>query len=181
MKNLLNTNPRMSFLLVGFLLGCVVAGIGVYSTTQSTDIYREQVTKLERKLIIAEYQHAELQTAHKELKTTFNESFEEITKPDGTKVVRRITNNTSDSVANSSSQSTTNQTIRSEQTAAQTAVRESISKDLNLSLSIDTDLDVHIGGGYRVMPPFSIVGGVEIDPQNPSVIKGLRLGIGIRL
>ena len=171
----------MSFLLVGFLLGCVVAGIGVYSTTQSTDIYREQVTKLERKLIIAEYNHEELATAHKALKTTFNESFKEVISPDGTKTITRITNNTSDSVANSSSQSTTNQTTSTETTAAQTAVRESISKDLNLSLSVDTDLDVHIGGGYRVFPPFSIEAGIEIDPNNPSVIKGLRLGIGVRL
>ena len=181
MTNLIKTNPRMSFLLIGFLFGLVISAFGVYSMSSSGDIYREQITKLERKLIIAEYEHDELKTAHKELKTTFNESFEEISKPDGTKIVRRITNNTSDSVADSSSQSTTKQTLRSETTAAQTAVRESISKDLNVTLSVDTDLDVHIGAGYRVFPPYSIEAGIEIDPQNPNVIKGLRLGIGIRL
>ena len=171
----------MSFLLVGFILGCLISVAGVYSMRQSSDIYKEQVTKLERKLIIAEYNHEELATAHKALKTTFNESFKEVISPDGTKTITRITNNTSDSVANSSSQSTTNLSQSTETTAAHTAVRESISKDLNLSLSLDTDLDVHIGAGYRVFPPFSIEAGIEIDPNNPSVIKGLRLGIGVRL
>jgi len=181
MSRLIKQNPRMSFLLVGFLLGCVVAGIGVYSTTQSTDIYKEQVTKLERKLIIAEYNHEELSTAHKALKTTFNESFKEVISPDGTKTITRITNNTSDSVSSETADSTTTLSQSTETTAAQTAVRESISKDLNLTLSLDTDLDVHIGAGYRVLPPFSVELGVEIDPYNPNVIKGLRLGIGIRL
>jgi hypothetical protein len=135
-----------------------------------------------RKLVIAEYEHDNLKTAHKELKTAFSEDYEEIIKPDGTKVVRRITKNTSDSVADSRSQSTTKQTIRSsEETAAYTAVRESISKDLNLNLSVDSDLDVHLGAGYRVFPPFSVEVGIEVNPQNPSVIKGIRLGIGIRL
>jgi BRCT domain type II-containing protein len=181
MPNFIKTNPRMSYLIAGFILGCVVAVVGVYSATQSTDIYKEQITKLERKLVIAEYEHDNLKTAHKELKTAFSEDYEEIIKPDGTKVVRRITKNTSDSVADSRSQSTTKQTIRSEETAAYTAVRESISKDLNLNLSVDSDLDVHLGAGYRVFPPFSVEVGIEVNPQNPSVIKGIRLGIGIRL
>lgn len=171
----------MSFLLVGFILGCLISVAGVYSMRQSSDIYKEQVTKLERKLIIAEYQHAELQTAHKELKTTFNESFEEITKPDGTKVVRRITNNTSDSVANSSSQSTTNQTIRSEQTAAQTAVTSRERKGISLDLGLDTGLDLHFTAGYQIAPPFVLGIGIEVNPNNINVIKGLQLNIGIRL
>jgi len=181
MTNYIKQYPKLAHQFIGFISGILIAGVLVYSFGQTSDIYKETITKLERKLVIAEYEHNNLKTAHKELKTAFSEDYEEITKPDGTKVVRRITKNTSDSVADSSNQSTTKQTIRTEQTAAQTAVRESIRKDLNITLSLDTDLDVHIGAGYRVFPPYSIEAGIEVDPQNPNVIKGLRLGIGIRL
>jgi len=181
MTNLVSKYPRLAHQFIGFISGILIAGVLVYSFGQTSDIYKETITKLERKLVIAEYEHDNLKTAHKELKTTFNESFEEITKPDGTKVVRRITNNTSDSVADSSSQSTTKQTIRTEQTAAHTAVTSKTRKGISLDLGLDTDLDLHFTAGYQILPPFTMGIGIEVNPNNPNVIKGLQLNLGIRL
>lgn len=181
MVNLVKSNPRMAFLLIGFFLGCIVAVVGVYSTMQSTDIYKEQITKLEREITISDYRYEELDKEHKELKTSFNETYEETIAVDGSKVIKRITNKETDEVTDKASESRTKLAQSHEKTAAHTAVRSSETKDFGLNLGIDTDMDVHIGMSYRVFPPFGFNFSVEIDPDTPNVIKSLQLGIGIRL
>lgn len=180
MPTFIKQHPRMSYLLSGFLMGLIVCGALWYGNRGATDILTSRIQKLEMTLVEEQMQHDQLKTAHKQLKTTFKESFEEIIKPDGTKIVRRITDNTSDSKHSSSSESHLNQSKSSQTTAAQSAETKSVTKDLDLRLDFGTNLTVGLSGYYRFLPPFNLGLGIEIDPKNPSVIKELRLGIGIR-
>lgn len=179
-QSFLAKHPRLSYLLVGFLMGLVVAGSLWYGTAGTADILEAQVQKLEMTLVEEQLAHEELKTAHKQLKASFKEDFEEITKPDGSKITRRITRNDVDSSEKNTSQSTTVTNHTAARTAGETSTTRSTTKDLDLRLDIGTDLSVGFGGYYRFMPPFSFGLGIEVDPKNPSVIKELRLGIGVR-
>lgn len=161
-------------------MGLIVAGSLWYGNRGSVDILHSQVQKLEMTLIDEQLKYEELKVAHSELKTSFKESFEEIIKPDGTKIVKRITDSASDAKSSSSSNINRQQSSSSQKTVAQSAETTAISKDLDLRLDIGTNLSVGFSGYYRFMPPFSLGLGIEVDPKNPSVIKELRLGVGVR-
>ena len=169
--------PKLTFLLVGFVMGGAIS----YFSFSTADIYKEQITKLEHKLAEEEYAHNSLKTEHKELQTSFNESFEEIIKPDGTKIVKRITNKKDRTTSSTLDASEEYARSKSESTAGETVARESIRKDLTLNLSIDTELDLGVSMQYKLLPPFNFGIGIEVDGKNPSNIKQLELGIGVSL
>jgi hypothetical protein len=179
--NFIKAHPRLTYLLSGFLMGLVVAGSLWYGTAGTADVLESQIQKLEMELVQEQYQHDQLRTAHKELKTSFKESFEEIIKPDGTKIVRRITDNNTESMSTNTQSSTTSSSKSAAKTAGETKITTSYRQDLDLRLDFSTRLEVGISGYYRVLPPFSVGAGIKLDPNNPNVIKELSLGIGIRL
>jgi len=181
MPNFLSNHPNISRILIGFCMGLMVMGGFWYGNRGAADIYESTIQRLEMELTQEEYQHEQLKIAHKELKTSFNESFEEVIKPDGTKIVKRITSSDMESSSSTQSHSIEKNSKKTEKTVAETAVKKSQTKDLTIQIHTNTKLHLGFDSYYRVLPPFSVGFGLTIDPNNPSVIKDLRLGIGIRL
>ena len=180
-QGFISRHPRMSYLVVGFLMGLTMMGGFWYGNRGAVDVYKSQISRLETELVQEEYKYEKLRIAHKELKTSFNESFEEIIKPDGTKIVKRVTENDTSSLSSEAEGSRINQTSTKNKTAAETAVTSSETKDLSLNLHFSTQLRVGIDAYYRILPPFTLGIGVSSDIENPSLIKELRFGLGIRL
>ena len=181
MPNFLSKHPNISRILIGFCMGLMVMGSFWYGNRGAVDVYESTIQRLEMELTQEEYRHEQLKIAHKELKTSFNESFEEIIKPDGTKIVKRITSNDTESSSTSRSSSKEVGSKTTSRTAAETAVTRSETKDLTIQLHINSNLHFGFDSYYRVLPPFSVGLGITVDPDNPSIIQDLRLGIGIRL
>jgi len=179
--NFISKHPRFTYLLSGFFMGLIVAGSLWYGNRGAADLLKSEITKLEARLAQEEYAHNQLKTTHKELKTSFNESFEEIIKPDGTKIVRKITKNDTDSVSSSTDSSSETSSKTNKTTIAETSKIETETKDLDIRLDYSTRLELGLHGYYRILPPFNMGVSVKFDPKNPNVINELAVGIGIRL
>jgi hypothetical protein len=90
-------NPKLAFLLVGFLFGGILAFVVSKSGKDTASIYREQIAKLETELARSEYDYQQVSNKNKELSKRLKEEYTEIIRPDGTKEIRRKTDSSEDS------------------------------------------------------------------------------------
>jgi len=165
--------PKLTFLLVGFLMGGNIS----YFSFSTADIYKERVKSLEAQIIKEKSEYRSLKEENKALKSRFQESYEQILQPDGTRITRRKTDSSEESSQQSRTIVLQNKTIETLKLRLEDAERRSERRKLTLGIGVTSVLDLNINGSYSLIPPFGISAGMDLDVNNPSNIKELQIGI----
>jgi|DEB0MinimDraft_6_1074348.scaffolds.fasta_scaffold32252_1 IS1 family transposase len=163
--SVITKHPKLSWLIIGLIIGGIMAYIVGRSAKQTASIYKEQIAKLEIELSRSEYDYSQLSATNKELSKRLKEEVIEIVRADGSKETRRKT----DSSEDSSEQQITQLRIKYEQDLAKVHAeyqnREIINNKLGLGLLYDLSGSRGIIGSYDVYPNIGIGGGAVLDQK----------------
>lgn len=97
MPDFISKHPKLTYLLVGLLMGSLLAYVVGRSSKQTASIYKEQIFKLETELARTQFDYQQVSSQNKELSTRLKEEVIEIVRADGSRETRRSTDSSEDS------------------------------------------------------------------------------------
>jgi len=170
--NFITKHPRMTYLGTGIVIAALAVALTSSLMGDQVDIYQEQLRRLESKYESVTAKYEKSQSKISEMNKTIKESFEEIIKPDGTKITRSKKDHSE------SQRVAIEKTIRSEyQKKLESKIveineRSGSNKKLIIAAGVDTNLNIYGVANYNVTSV--VVTGIKIN-QDGTV--GVHAGI----